>query len=125
MRELANHLSPGPVLYQQRVFTTDLVAAGNVSHFDQQGCTLYVGWRDATVNYAFVSMNLGRRQPHLIGIVVAGRGNARENLAHFGFIVDKTQQGLSGGTRAADTENVFRCRIHVDDQQVFVKKDDA
>jgi hypothetical protein len=57
--------------------------------------------------------------------VVAGGGNAREDLAHLRFVVDELQQGLTPRSGAADPEDVFGGGIYVDDQKVIVEQDDA
>jgi hypothetical protein len=70
-------------------------------------------------------MDFGRRQAHFIGEVIAGRGNAAQDLAHFRLVVDEPQQGLAARAGAADAENVLGRRVQVDDKKVFVQQDDA
>ena len=70
-------------------------------------------------------MDLGRRQAHFIGEVVAGRSNAAEDLAHFRLIVDEPQQRLAARAGAADAQNVLGRRVQVDNEQIVIQQDDA
>jgi hypothetical protein len=89
MRELPDHLSAGTVLNQQRVFPTYLGASGYVINLDQQRCLFDIDRRHVAIDDALFGVNLGRGQVHFVGVVVAGRSNARENLAHLRLVVDK------------------------------------
>jgi len=60
-----------------------------------------------------------------VGKVIAGLHDARKDIAHFRFIIDQRQKGFSARTPLADTENVFRCRVQPDNQQVVIEQDHA
>ena len=70
-------------------------------------------------------MHLGRREPNLVSVVVAGLRNAAQNFAHLRLVVDELQQRLAARALRADTKDVFCCRIQVDDEQMLVQQDDA
>jgi hypothetical protein len=70
-------------------------------------------------------MDLGRRETHFIGKVIAGRGDAAQDFAHFGFVVDEAQQRLATRPRTADAENIFGGRVQVDDEKIVVEQDDT
>ena len=78
-----------------------------------------------TINGALSGMHFGRRQLHLIGVVVARRRHARQDFAHLRFVVDELQQGLVTRPGTTDPEDVFGGRVEVDDQQVVVEQNDA
>lgn len=70
-------------------------------------------------------MHLCRRQVQFIPVMVAGRYNAAQDVAHLGFVVDQLQQGLAARACLADAEDVLGCRIERNDQQVDVEQNDA
>jgi len=57
--------------------------------------------------------------------VVACLYDARENVAHFGLVIDQSQQRFSACPQLADAEDIFGCGIQADDQEVVVKQYDA
>ena len=78
-----------------------------------------------TVDYTLVRMHFARGETHFIGVVVPGRGDAGEDLAHFGLVIDELQERLAPSTLATDPKHVFRGRVQVDYQQVVVEQYDA
>jgi hypothetical protein len=62
---------------------------------------------------------------HLVGIVVAGRDNTAEDVAHLRLIIDQLEQGMAPCPLLADAEYVLGGGIQRDDEQVFVEQDDA
>ena len=77
------------------------------------------------IDNPFVRVNLGWRKSHFIGVVIAGGGDARQNLAHFRLVIDELQQRLARGALATDAKNIFGGRIEVDDEKVLVEQYDA
>lgn len=57
--------------------------------------------------------------------MVTARGNARQDIAHLGLVVDQLQQRLTVRALLADTKDVFGGRVQRNDQKMFIKKDDA
>ena len=122
--KLPDHLPPRAVLDEQRILAAYLRAARHVGDFDEQGRVVDIDGRNPAVDDALVRVDLGRREPHLVGEVVARRRDARKNLAHFRFVVHESQQRFSPCARATDAEDVLRRRVQVDDEQVVVQQDD-
>jgi hypothetical protein len=54
--------------------------------------------------------------------MIAGRHDTTENVAHFRFVVDETQQGLPDCALLADPEYIFGGRIQADDQQMLIQQ---
>jgi hypothetical protein len=125
VRELANHLAARAVLDEQRVLPADLGAARYIGNFNEQRGIVDVDGRHTTIDNAFVGVNLCRCESHFIGEVVAGRGDTAEDFAHFGFVVNESQQRFAARARATDTQDVLGRRVQVDDEEVFVQQDDA
>jgi hypothetical protein len=125
VRELPNHLPPGAVLYQQRIFAADLVASRHVGHLDDQRSACDFDWRDAAIDDTFIRVHLGRAQAQLVGVIVTRLQHAPENVAHLGLVVDQPQQGLAARALQADAEDVLGRGIEIDDQQAVVDKNDA
>lgn len=78
-----------------------------------------------TVDGALIGMHFGRRQFHFVGVVIAGRRDARQDFPHLGLVVHKPQQRLAACTLTADAKNILSGRVEVNDKQAFVKQDDA
>ena len=123
--QLPNHLSPGAVLDQQRIFAADLRAASDVRDFDKQGSRRNGNRRDTAIDDPLFIVNLGRREAQLVRVLVAGGGDAAENLLHFRLVIHEAQQGLASRARTADAEYVFSGRVQVDDEQMLIQQDDA
>lgn len=81
VRELPNHLSPGTMLNDQRIFATDLIAPGDIGDFDQQNRVVQLDGGDSAVDDAIVRVHLGRCKVHFVRIVIAGDNDAAEYFA--------------------------------------------
>jgi hypothetical protein len=57
--------------------------------------------------------------------VIAGLDNTRQNIAHFGLVVDKLEQRLTARPLLADTKNVFGGWVQPRDQEMLVEQNDA
>jgi hypothetical protein len=91
VRELPDHLSPGTVLNDQRIFPTDLIAPCDVGDFHEQDRVVQLDGGDATVDDAIVRMHLGRSKVHFVRIVIAGDYDAAEYFTQLGLVVNKLQ----------------------------------
>ena len=78
-----------------------------------------------TIDDALIGVHLGRCESHLVRIMIAGRGNARQDLAHFRFVVNKLEQRLTMRALAADAQDVFCGRVQVHDELMLIKQNDA
>ena len=125
VRELANHLPPGAVLNQQRIFARDLVAPRHICHFDQQRRAVAVDRRHPAVDDALLECTSFGPEPQFVGVVIAAAHDAAQDIAQFRFVVDQPQQRRAARPLRADAEDVFCGRIQADDQQVGVEQDDA
>ena len=77
------------------------------------------------IDDALFGMHLRRGEPQFVGIVIAGRGDATQDLAHFRIVVNQPQQGLSASAPAAHAKNVFGGGIKINDEQTIIQQDDA
>lgn len=70
-------------------------------------------------------MYLGGSESYFVSVVIAGCSDARKDVTHLWFVVNKLQQRLSACASFADTEYVFCGGIQADNQQVFVEQNNA
>jgi hypothetical protein len=70
-------------------------------------------------------MHLCRGEVYFVRVVIAGHGNAAEDLSHLRFVVHEPQKGLTMRASTADPEDVLGSRIKVCNEQVLIQQDDA
>ena len=70
-------------------------------------------------------VHLGRRQRHLVCVVIAGYQHATQHVAHLRLIIDKLQQRFAVCALLTDAEDILGGRVQANDQQVVVQQDDA
>ena len=100
-------------------------ASRYVVDLDEQRGFVNAYGRYVTVDNPFVRVDLGRSKTHFVRVVISARRNACEDLAHFRFIVDESQQRLPPRACATDAEHVFGGRVQVNDQEVVIEQDNA
>jgi len=61
-------------------------------------------------------VHFGRRKPQFVCEMIARCYNATQDVAHFGFIVDKSQQRFALRALLAGAQNVFGSRIQSNDE---------
>ena len=91
MGELTNHLASRAMLNQQRIFAADLRSTRYIGYLDEQAGAFDVDWRYTTIDDAFVAMNFGRREPHLVGIVIRCSQDPAQDVAHLRLVINKLQ----------------------------------
>ena len=62
---------------------------------------------------------------YFVCVVVAGRGDTAQDLAHLRLVIDELQQRLPMRTSAADAEDVLGRGIEVGNKEIVVQQDDA
>jgi hypothetical protein len=58
-------------------------------------------------------VHLCRGEVYFVRVVIAGRGNAAEDLSHLRFVVDKLQKRLAVRANAADPEDVLGSGVEI------------
>jgi hypothetical protein len=125
VRQLPDHLPPGAVLDQERVFPADARTTGHVRHLDQQVFAIGPQHRHPTVHHPVLGTGFVRRYPQFVGVGVAAIEYAQQDVAKFPVIAEKLQYRLVACPRTADAQQVFRGRIQGLDEQARVNDDDT
>jgi hypothetical protein len=66
-----------------------------IGNLDDQGRAFDVDRRHPAVDNTLIGVHLCRAQAHLVRVIVARLQHAAEYVAHFGLVVDQSQQRFS------------------------------
>jgi len=70
-------------------------------------------------------MHFSRRQPQFVGEVIAACEHTAQDIAHFWFVVNESQQRFTSRTLLTNAQYILGRRVEADDQQVLIQQDDA